>query len=305
MTKILISGGTGLVGSHLSRRLVARGYEVTLLSRKSNKEGTLPIYAWDYTKSIIDEESIESIDFIIHLAGARISSKRWTKDQMREIVNSRVKSAEFLLDIVKKRQKKLQGFISASAIGYYGCITSDTVFVEEDAPYNDFLGNTCRKWEEVANKFQQIGIRTVKLRTGVVLASQGGALAQLLQSFKFRVGVFLGTGKQYMSWIHIDDLCDIYIKAIEDVRMQGSYNAVAPEQITNMELVKKLALYTTKPFFFFGMPALLLRIFLGKIADMLLNGSRISSRKLLQLGFDFKFPTIHEALIDLFSHKKR
>jgi len=304
MKKILISGGTGLVGSYLIRRLIARGYDVALLSRKSNKEGVVPIYAWDYTKHIIDEESFESVDFIIHLAGAKISSKRWTKYQMREIVNSRVKSTDFLLDVVKKRKMKLQGFISSSAIGYYGCITSDSVFVEEDAPYNDFLGNTCKEWEEAADQFQQIGIRTVKLRTGVVLTSKGGALEQLVQSFKFRVGVFLGTGKQYMSWIHIDDLCEIYIKAIEDVRMQGSYNAVAPEQITNKQLVKRIAQHKTKPLFFFSMPSFLLRILLGKIADMLLNGSRISSRKLLQLGFDFKFSTIHEALLDLFSHKE-
>jgi uncharacterized protein len=299
METILISGGTGLVGTQLCKKLKEKGYRVSILSRSSKKDADIPTYAWDLNKKEIDEAAIESADYIVNLAGVNIGEKRWTKKRRQLIIDSRVKSGELIFDKIKERKIKLKAFISASAIGYYGTITSEKIFSEADPPSNDFMGETCRLWEQSADRFNELGIRTVKIRTGVVLTSQGGALSKMATPVKLGFGSAIGNGKQYLPWIHIDDLCSIYIKAIEDIQTNGAYNAAAPDHRTNREFIETLAHVLQKPFWFPNIPAFVMKIMFGKMAEMLLKGSRVSSEKIRAEGYNFKFPNLESALTDL------
>lgn len=303
MLTILISGGTGLVGKHLSEKLKEKGYRVAVLSRTSKKDIDIPTFAWDIEKKQIDKEAIETADCIIHLAGAAIAEKRWTEKRKQLIIDSRVKSGQLIFDNVKENKNKLKIFISASAIGYYGAITSDKVFTETDPPANDFLGETCKQWEQSVDKFEELGIRTVKIRTGVVLSKQGGALEKMMTTVKMGIGSALGSGKQYMPWIHIDDLCGIYIKAIENTQMNGVYNAVAPDHKTNMDYVKILARLLKKPLWLPNVPSIALKIIFGSMSEIILKGSRVSSEKIRAAGYNFLFPDLESALTDLVEKK--
>lgn len=303
MLTILISGGTGLVGNHLSVKLKEKGYRVAVLSRTSRKDIDIPAFAWDIEKKQIDKEAIETADCIIHLAGAAITEKRWTAKRKQLIIDSRVKSGQLIFDKVKENKNKLKVFISASAIGYYGAITSDKIFVETDPPANDFLGETCKLWERSADRFEEFGIRTVKIRTGVVLSKQGGALEKMITTVKMGIGSPLGSGKQYMPWIHIDDLCGIYIKAIEDSQMKGVYNAVAPDHKTNMDYVKILARKLKKPLWLPNVPSIAIKIIFGSMSEIILKGSRVSSEKIRASGYNFLFPDLENTLTDLVEKK--
>lgn len=303
MTKVLISGGTGLVGRNLVKKLLKQGYEVAVLSRTKNSTLEVPSYHCDYTTNQIDNEAVNTADFIIHLAGANISEKRWSTKRKQEILDSRVKTGELIMNCIDDQQKNLKAFISASATGYYGAVTSDNIFSEEDNNYDDFIGNTCKSWEHVADKFQSKGIRTIKIRTGIVLTKENGALAKMTMPLKFRIGALLGNGHQYMSWIHVDDLCDIYIKAIEDVKMKGAYNAVSPQNLTYKELNEQLNPFFQKQFFTIKISEFVLKIIFGKMAEILLTGSKVSSDKLIKAGFKFTFPTIQSALTNLITAK--
>ena len=299
MATILISGGKGLVGRHLSRKLKDKGYDVALLSRQSRHDLDIPTYSWNIDNNEIDKAAIEVADYIIHLAGANIGEKRWTSKRKRLIIDSRVKSGHLIFSKVKETQNKLKAFISASAIGYYGTITTDKIFSEADLSSNDFLGETCRQWEESADSFKELGIRTVKIRTGVVLTKRGGALAKMITPVRFGIGSAIGNGRQYLPWIHIDDLCDIYIKAIEDSQMEGVYNAVAPDHKTNKDFIKTLARVLKKPFWFPNVPAIAMKLIFGRMSDMLLKGSRVSSDKIRTAGYNFIFPELEGALKNL------
>jgi len=299
MATILITGGNGIIGKHLCKKLKEKGYDVTILSRISNHSSNPNTYAWNPEKREIDYEAITTADFIIHLAGAKIGEKRWTKERKQLIIDSRVQTAQLIFDKVKENNHKIKAFISASAIGYYGSITSDIIFKETDPSAIDFQGECCRKWEEIADKFSDSGIRTVKIRTGVVLTKQGGALSKMIIPIKMGIGSALGNGKQYIPWIHIDDLCNIYIKAIEDNQMNGAYNAVASDHKTNIEFTRLLAKALKKPFWFPHVPAFLLKILFGNMSEILLKGSRISSDKIKETGYNFLFPDLENALNDL------
>jgi uncharacterized protein len=300
METVLITGGSGLIGRHLCTLLKAKGYDVILLSRSKKANAKFESFYWDIEKKIIELAAIEKADYIIHLAGAGLADKRWSKKRKQEIVDSRVLSTELLFDKIKNRPHPLKAFISTSAIGYYGAISSDKIFTENDAPNCDFLGMVCQLWEQTADKFSEINIRTVKIRTGVVLTSKGGALAKMKMPVQLGLGSDLGSGKQYLPWIHIDDLCGIYLKAIKDKNMNGSYNAVAPEHITNHDATKTLAHTLHKPFFAPSIPAFLFKILYGKMADVLLKGSRVSSEKICKAGYRFLFPKYKQALTNLF-----
>ena len=305
MLTILISGGTGLVGKHLSVKLKERGYRVAVLSRTSKKGIDIPAFAWDIEKKQIDKEAIETADCIIHLAGAAITEKRWTAKRKQLIIDSRVKSGQLIFDKVKENKNKLKVFISASAIGYYGAITTEKVFVETDPPANDFLGEACKEWERSADRFGELGIKTVKIRTGIVLSKQGGALEKMITTVKMGIGSPLGNGKQYMPWIHIDDLCGIYIKAIEDTQMNGVYNAVAPDHKTNMDYVKILARKLEKPLWLPNVPSIAIKIIFGSMSEIILKGSRVSSEKIRAAGYNFFFPDLESALTDLLKKNKK
>lgn len=297
---ILITGGSGLVGRTLSEKLSERGYRVAWLSTQTSiKKSDKEVFMWNIEKRELDVKAIENAHYILHLAGANVSDKRWTSNTKKVIVDSRVKSAELLLSKVLECNSKLRAFISSSGINYYGTVTSEKVFSETDSPGKDFLARTCVQWEAVADKFEEAGIRTVKVRTGVVLSSQGGALKKMMLPVKYGLGSALGKGNQYIPWIHIDDLCAIYIKAIEDEQMRGAYNAVAAEPVTNKEFMRALANHLHKPFVMPAVPSFILNLLLGEMSEIVLKGSRASCEKIKSQGFQFKYEKVKDALNDL------
>ncbi len=231
---VLISGGTGFIGKHLTRLLVEKGFSVSILSRNVKQDTTdISYYQWDVSKGFIEEKAVLNADFIIHLAGENIADKRWTTKRKREIMESREQSIRLIYDVLKTNNKKIDAFISASGIGIYGAINGSLICTEETPPANDFLGITCQKWEAAADVVETLGIRTVKIRTGLVLGKEYGFLKQLVPLFKWKFAVVLGSGKQYMPWIHIDDLCAIYFEALKNTKMIGAYNAAIADDTTN------------------------------------------------------------------------
>jgi uncharacterized protein len=297
--RVLVTGGNGLIGQYLSGYLKTAGYEVSILGRSAGRSTDYAYYTWDIDKGEMETEALLNVGYIIHLAGANIGERRWTKKRKQEIIDSRVKSAKLLFMKIKESNFKPKAIISASAIGYYGAVTSDRIFEENDLPGNDFLGTTCKQWEESVDQFEELGIRTVKIRTGLVLTREGGALAKMILPVKLGIGSPLGNGRQYMPWIHIDDLCRMYLKAIEDNGMAGVFNAVAPEHINNKEFTRSLCVAVNRPFWAPNIPAFLLKITLGEMADILLKGSRISCAKLRETGFIFKYPDLQVAFNNL------
>jgi uncharacterized protein (TIGR01777 family) len=293
---VLITGGSGLIGKHLTSSLLNAGYSVSHLSRNGNQSGKVKVFMWDPEKSMIDPEVFEAIDFIIHLAGANIGEKRWTGKRKEEIVKSRVDSARFLYKTVVNSGIKIKAFISASATGIYGSETSAKIFNENDPPAADFLGSVCKQWEEAADLFDNSGIRTVKIRSAVVLEKNDSALSKLMKPGKFGFLIQTGTGLQYMPWIHINDLCNIYLKAIEDSSIKGAYNAVAPQHITHGEFMHVLAKVMKLPVLPVPIPGFVLRAILGEMSDMILKGSRVSSEKIMKSGYTFRFSNLEDAL---------
>ena len=300
MKNVLISGGTGLIGKELSKALQQQGFNVAHLSRSKAGVDDVKTYLWDIEKKFIEPEAFDNVNVIIHLAGSGIADARWTKSRKKEILNSRVDSCNLLFDYVKKKNIKLDAFISASGTGYYGAITTTHVFTENDPPANDFLGQTCVLWEKAADNFLSLNTRVVKIRTGIVLSKRGGALEKMAAPVKCYLGASLGTGKQFMPWIHISDLVNIYLKAVNDTAMHGAYNAVAPESTTNDNFNKKIAECLKKPLLLPPVPALIMKIALGEMAKLVLEGSAVSSEKIQNSGFVFRFANLKESLKDLF-----
>jgi hypothetical protein len=303
METVIITGGTGLIGKPLSKRLIEKGYNVAHLTRKRNPQSFIPSYLWNPERHEIDRKAISEADYIIHLAGAGIGGKRWTKKRRQLIYDSRIKTCELLFNNIQESGTNLKAFISASGIGYYGTETSEKIFSETDQPSGDFIGEICRHWEQIANRFEESGIRTVKIRTGIVLTRKGGAVSRMMIPVRMGIGSALGNGRQYMPWIHIDDICKIYIKALEDTTLKGAFNAVAPEHTTNKDFMRTLAKVLKKPFFFPNIPAVVLKIIFGKMSGILLNGSKVSAGKIIAAGYSFQFPELENALRDLL--KKR
>lgn len=292
MEKVLITGGTGLIGRRLSEMLTSKGYEVRWLSRNKNSNSEYPSFVWDINNGTIDERAFEDLDYIVHLAGAGIADKKWSDQRKKVIIDSRVESTKLLYQYVQKLNTPLKAFISSSAIGYYGSVTSEIIFKEDDKAGKDFIAKVCDLWEQAIFEFEAHEIRTVAIRTGIVLSNDGGALAKM----KTPVITPLGNGLQYMPWIHIDDLCNFYIKAIEDKSIKGAFNGVAPEHETNRTFSKKLAKAFKRPFVGLGAPAFVLKGAFGEMSTILLNGSRVSSKKTVATGFQFQFSLLNDAL---------
>jgi uncharacterized protein len=304
MQTILISGGTGLVGTALSAHLAGRGYQVIILTRnkkdKENKEG-IEYAEWDIKKSTIDLDALKKADYIIHLAGAGVVDKKWTAKYKQEIVDSRVDSSKLIIESLAQINHKVKAFLSASAIGWYGADKNKGfAFTEEDPAASNFLGRTCQLWEASVEPAKKLGIRVCKFRTGIVLSNGGGALAEFKKPFKFGVAAILGNGEQLISWIHIEDLCRMYRFAIENDNLHDSYNAVAPSPVTNKELTLALA-KETKPGFYIPIhvPAFALKLVLGKRSEEVLKSTTVSCTKIKRAGFTFLFPSIKSALQDL------
>jgi uncharacterized protein len=299
METVLITGGSGLIGQRLTPMLLEKGYRVTHLSRRAGSKNGVTVYSWDVDKSYIDEEAVKTADYIIHLAGANIAEERWTSKRKKEIIDSRAVSAGLLYEQLHKHKKKLKAFVSSSAVGYYGMVTTDRIFNENDKPAKDFLGETCRIWEESAGPVAAMRIRTVWTRLGIVLSPDGGALKKMVCPVKYYIGSPLGSGRQYMPWVHIEDACRALIMAMENESMHGAYNIVAEQSVTNAELTRAIAKVLDKPLWAPAVPSFVLRLMFGEMASMILEGSRASNGKLLAAGFTFKFPRLEDALSDL------
>ena len=297
MSTILITGGTGLIGKHLSIMLSKKGYNVTVLSRNQTTKPNC--YYWNLETNYIDAKAVIEADYIIHLAGAGIADKRWTNERKIELIDSRVKSTNLLFRKIKELNPNLKAFIAASGIGYYGATTSTKIYEENDESGADFLSEICKLWENASNQFKTLNIRTVILRTGVVFSEKGGAFEKISKPFKLGVGAALGSGKQFIPWIHLEDLCNMYAEVIENTEINGVYNAVAPEHITNKTLSKQIAKVLKKPFWLPNIPSFFLKLFLGKMTIILLEGSRVSSRKIVATGFKFNYTTLTKALHNL------
>ena len=295
MKKVLITGGTGLIGKRLSFLLASRGYEVRILSRNDSSNSVYKTFVWNVKAQYINDNAFKDLNHIIHLAGAGIADKRWSEKRKKEIINSRVDSTNLLYATVKRLQIPLQSFISASATGFYGSFTTQTTFKETDKAATDFLGKVCRLWEKSIFQFNKEKIRTVAFRTGIVLAKNGGALKKM----KTPIISPLGDGKQYMPWIHIDDLCELYIKAIEDTNFKGAYNAVSTEYQSNISFSIALAKIQKRLFIPIGAPKFILKLIFGEMSTIILNGSKVSASKIKQTGFKFKFETLEDSLKNL------
>lgn len=294
---VLITGASGMLAKELSKRIGTK-YDVRFLTRKKQHDHE---FEWDIRQQTIDENAFENVAHVIHLAGANISEKRWTNERKKELISSRIDSADLILKTLRKKNIKLKSFISASGINYYGTKTTDKIFTEEEDPGNDFLSEVVVLWERAADAFkeQNIAERVVKVRTAVVLSEKDGALKKMLPPIKAGIGSPLGSGKQYMPWIHIDDICSMYIFALENPAIDGAYNAVSPEHTTNENLTKKIAEILKKPLFMPNVPEFVLQLIFGELADALLKGSRASSQKITDAGFHFEFPHLQTALENL------
>ncbi len=307
MITVLITGGTGLIGRAITKALLKKNYHVIILSRTTrNSKAETPnlSYAlWDVNKQTIDEEAISKADYIIHLAGAGIADKRWTKKRKQEIVDSRVQGSELIVKALEEIPNKIKAIISSSAIGWYGpdpAIPNPDPFTEEYPAHDDFLGNTCHQWEKSIEPVSDLRKRLVKFRTGVVLSNEGGALKEFKRPLFFGVAAILGTGKQMISWININDLANLYVSALENENMVGVYNAVAPYPVSNRKLTLQLARTIKGKFFIpFRVPAFVLKFLYGELSIEVLKSATISCNKIQSSGFSFLFPTVDSALKNL------
>ncbi|EOZ92208.1 Cell division inhibitor [Indibacter alkaliphilus LW1] len=292
MKHILITGGSGLIGKKITYLLERKGYEVAWLSRSAEGKGQRA-FQWNIEKQEMDEEAINWADGVIHLAGAGVADKRWTAERKKAILQSRTMSTSLLRKCIEKSANKPSVFVSASAVGYYGFNTGDTLVDENSPRGDDFLAQVVTAWEDEVGKIEGLGLRTVMLRIGIVLAKDGGALVEMM---KPPVAAPLGSGQQWMSWIQVDDLARMFFYALENNQVKGIYNAVGPNPSTNSELTEKVAKKKGKIFVNFGVPGFGLKIILGEMAQMVLGGNKVSANKILESGFQFRYPSLEEAL---------
>ena len=301
---VLITGGSGFVGRALANSLLTRGYSVTILTRKmagNALEKNLNYALWDIKKQQIDIQAVQQADFIVHLAGAGGVDKKWTTTYKSEIVESRTASSRLIISALQQTPNNVKAVISTSAIGFYGPDkATGTAFIETDKADENFLGYTCQLWEQSIEPVCSLGIRLVKLRTGIVLGKGGGALDEFKKPIRFGLAVILGNGRQVVSWIHIDDLCKMYINAIENEELHGTYNAVAPHPVSNQTLTLTLAKAMNRKFYIpLHVPAFVLKIMMGQRSIEVLKSATVSSKKIVNTGFLFKYNEIETALKSL------
>ena len=301
--KVLITGGTGLIGTRLAEMLIDSGYEVALLSREPAKSSHFQGFRWNPRAGTIDEAAVPYADFIVNLAGASVSDGKWTDERKRDIMTSRLGGLALLHRELAKPGHHVRAFISASAIGLYGDAGAKLVNEETPPalPTHDFLADVSHQWELAAAPIAALGIRTVIPRIGIVLSTEGGALPQMARPMKLGAGAALGSGKQYMSWIHLDDLCRLFIAMLDDVSWNGTYNAVAPNPVTNLEFTETLAQVLHRPLLLPKVPAFGLKLAMGEMSDIVLASQNVSDQKVLAQGFEFEYPELRGALKALYA----
>lgn len=295
---VLITGGSGLVGSRLTTMLQEQGYRVTHLSRRAGKKGGVTTYRWDVTAGEMDKEAIRTADYIIHLAGAGIADKRWTAARRQEIMDSRVQSTALLAKALQEEVHHVRSVVSASAIGYYGS-RGDEWLSEEATPGNGFMEQVCVAWEASAAPIAALGIPVTTMRIGLVLSPEGGALPKVVLPMRFGLGAWFGAGRQYYSWIHIDDLCHMLLWGMQQTK-SDVYNAVGPDPVTNKKFTQIVKASLGLIAVLLPAPAIMLRLMLGQMADVVLYSARVSSRKIESMGFQFSYSTLEQAVRQLY-----
>jgi uncharacterized protein (TIGR01777 family) len=297
---VLVAGGSGFIGSRLVERLQAEGHRVRLLTRTPRAEHH---FGWNPADGQIDDEAVRGADVVINLAGAGIAEKRWTPERKKLIISSRVDSARVLGQAFRRLQHLPQAYLAASAIGYYGN-SGERLMTENDPPADQgFLSTSTIAWEQATETIAAMGIRTVALRIGIVLEQSGGALREIIRPLRWGIGAYFGDGQAWYSWIHRDDVCRMFLWAMDTTGAEGIYNAAAPNPVRNRELVRATARAMGRRALLMPAPVLALRMLLGEMADVVLNSTRVSADKVRQEGFSFQFPTLEEALADIFRPK--
>lgn len=299
MATILITGASGLIGTALSRSLVADGHRLHHLGRSLRPDtGHTRHFRWNPVEGTIDEACLHGVTHIVHLAGAGIAEKRWTRSRITELIDSRAASARLLLRTVSATGSRIDAMISAAGMNYYGACTSERVHQEADPPGTDTIARICVEWERAVDEWGEV-TRVAKLRTPLVLARSGGALPMLAAPVRWGAGAALGSGRQWMPWVHMDDLTRAYKTALFHVDYEGAFHVNAGHDVTNIEFMRTLAAVLHKPFFLPRVPAFALRIALGELSSVVLHGSRASNARLLSKGFLFQHNNLRSALEDL------
>ena len=296
---ILITGGTGLIGRLITDELLNRGYSVSHLSRKPGNIPKVKTFLWDVHKGDIDEHCLEDVGTVIHLAGENIADKRWTDKRKKEIIDSRTRSINLIYQLIQSKPNQVNTIISASAIGYYSD-RGDELLTEDSLPNNDFMAECCIEWEKAVDKGKELGLRILKFRTGVVLNKNEGALLEMAKPIKLGFGAPLGSGKQWIPWVHWQDVVNMYLQAIEKINLSGVYNMVAPNPVTNKQFTKALAKQLHRPVWPINIPAFVFRLLMGEMSTIVLGSTRVSAEKIEKDGFVFKYPELTGALMAIY-----
>jgi uncharacterized protein (TIGR01777 family) len=299
MKHILITGGTGLLGRQLTDALIIKGYTVSHLSRSPGKNPAVKTFLWNVNTHTIDPACIDGVDTIVHLAGEGIAEKKWTDQRKKALIESRTHSIALIYNLLRTKPHTVKNIVSASATGYYSD-RGDELLTESSLPANDFLAECCILWEKAVDEGTKLGLRVLKFRTGVVLTNQGGALPKMAMPVKLFVGSPLGSGKQWIPWIHHRDVLDMYLFGIDNDHLSGVYNMVAPNPVTNAQLTQALARQLRKPLWAPNVPAFILKMLLGEMSTIVLGSTKVSAAKIEQAGFKFGCTTVEDALIDIY-----
>lgn len=302
--KVLITGASGLIGKHLCTSLIQRGYKINVLTRNQKGEHQgICYYDWNIKNGQIDPACLDGVNAIIHLAGENIAARPWRHEQKQRIIKSRTDSIRLIYSLMKHRPHDVETLISASASGFYGD-REDLILTETDQPGTDFMAQCCISWERVVSEAEGFGLRVVRLRTGTVLSGEGGALPPLAAPHKIGLGMPLGTGHQWMSWIHINDVINMYIHCLENDNCKGAYNMNAPHPLRNKDFSEELSSFFGHKTRLPRVPEWLLRTVLGEMHTLLTNSTRMHNSRIVETGFSFQYGNLEDALKNIYATGK-